>query len=63
MVSALFRRQARNDKWRNHFTELFHLDHNKIRDIHAAFYYAPEDRPVPNWPPYDGQFPLPAAYH
>ena len=28
-----------------------------------AFYYAPEDRPVPNWPPYDGLFPLPAEYH
>jgi hypothetical protein len=63
MVSAMFRRDAKNPKLRNHFTELFHLDHGKIRDIHAAFYYAPEDRPVPNWPPYDGLYPLPAAYH
>lgn len=63
MVSAMFRRDAGNPKWRNHFTELFHLDNGKIRDIHAAFYYAPEDRPVPNWPPhYDGLFPLPASY-
>jgi len=62
MVSAVFRREARNPKRRNHFTELFHVDHGRIRDIHAAFYYAPEDRPVPNWPPYDGLFPLPAAY-
>ena len=62
MVSAMFRRDAKNAKRRNHFTELFHLDHGKIRDIHAAFYYAPEDRPVPNWPPYDGLYPLPAAY-
>ena len=62
MVSAVFRREARNAKRRNCFTELFHLDHGKIRDIHAAFYYAPEDRPVPNWPPYDGLFPLPASY-
>jgi hypothetical protein len=63
MVSAMFRRDPKNPKRRNHFTELFHLDHGKIRDIHAAFYYAPEDRPVPNWPPYDGLYPLPAAYH
>ncbi len=63
MVSAMFRRDARNPKRRNHFTELFHVDHGKIRDIHAAFYYPPEDRPVPNWPPYDGLFPLPASYH
>jgi hypothetical protein len=63
MVSAVFRRDPKSAKRRNHFTELFHLDHGKIRDIHAAFYYAPEDRPVPNWPPYDGLYPLPAAYH
>jgi hypothetical protein len=62
MVSAMFRREAKNPKRRNHFTELFHLDHGKIRDIHAAFYYAPEDRPVPNWPPYDGLYPLPSSY-
>ena len=62
MVAGLFRRDARSPKRRNHFTELFHLDHGKIRDIHAAFYYPPEDRPVPNWPPYDGLFPLPASY-
>ena len=62
MVSAMFRRDAKNTKRRNHFTELFHVDHGKIRDIHAAFYYAPEGRPVPNWPPYDGLYPLPASY-
>jgi len=62
MVSAMFRREQKSAKRRNHFTELFHLDHGKIRDIHAAFYYAPEDRPVPNWPPYDGLFPLPDSY-
>jgi hypothetical protein len=62
MVSAVFRREQKNPKRRNHFTELFHVDHGKIRDIHAAFYYAPENRPVPNWPPYDGLFPLPASY-
>lgn len=62
MVSAMFRRDAQSTKLRNHFTELFHVDHGKIRDIHAAFYYAPENRPVPNWPPYDGLYPLPASY-
>jgi hypothetical protein len=62
MVSAMFRREAKNAKRRNHFTEVFHVDHGKIRDIHAAFYYAPEGRPVPNWPPYDGLYPLPASY-
>ena len=41
MMEGMFRRDARNPKRRNHFTELFHLDHAKIRDIHAAFYYPP----------------------
>jgi hypothetical protein len=62
MMSAVFRREPGNPKRRNHFAELFHIDHGKIRDVHAAFHYAPDDRPVPNWPPYDGQFPLPASY-
>jgi hypothetical protein len=62
MVEAMFRRESKSPKRRNHFTEVFHLDHGKIRDIHAAFYYAPLDRPVPNWPPYDGLFPLPSSY-
>lgn len=62
MVSAVFRREQGEERRRNHFTEVFHIDGGKIRDIHACFYYAPEDRPVPNWPPYDGLFPLPASY-
>jgi hypothetical protein len=62
MMSAVFRREQKNPKLRNHFSEVFHLDHGRIRDVHAAFYYAPENRPVPNWPPYDGMFPLPASY-
>ncbi len=62
MIEGMFRREQKNAKRRNHFTEVFHIDHGKIRDIHACFYYAPEDRPVPNWPPYDGLFPLPASY-
>lgn len=62
MVSAMFRRQAGNTKRRNHFIELFHVDNGRIRDIHAAFHYPPDDRPIPNWPPYDGLFPLPASY-
>jgi hypothetical protein len=63
MMSALFRRESKNPKRRNHFTELFHIDGGKIRSVHATFHYAPDDRPLPNWPPYDGMFPLPSGYH
>lgn len=63
VMSAMFRRDPKNPKRRNHLAEVFHIDGGKIRTVHAAFHYAPDDRPVPNWPPYDGQFPLPASYH
>ncbi|MDR2214243.1 MAG: hypothetical protein LBE59_00185 [Nevskiaceae bacterium] len=63
MAEALFIRVAGDDRRRNHFTEVFHLDHGKIRDIHAAFHYPQDNVAVPNWPPYfDGLFPLPAKY-
>lgn len=62
VMNALFRREAKNPKRRNHFTELFNIDGGKIRSVHATFHYAPDDRPLPNWPPYDGDFPLPASY-
>ncbi|MDT8399602.1 MAG: hypothetical protein RQ899_13405 [Pseudomonadales bacterium] len=62
MVNAVFRRDPQNPKRRNHFIELFHIDDAKIRSVHASFYYAPPELPVPNWPPYDGLFPLPAQY-
>ena len=63
VMSAMFRREPKNPKRRNHLAEVFHIDQGKIRSVHAAFHYAPDDRPVPNWPPYDGLFPLPAGYH
>ncbi len=62
MVNAVFIRDPKNPKRRNHFTELFHIDGGKIRSVHAAFYYPAAELPVPNWPPYDGHFPLPAQY-
>ncbi len=62
MVNAVFLRDPKNPKRRNHFTELFHLDGGKIRSVHAAFYYPASELPVPNWPPYNGLFPLPAQF-
>lgn len=57
---ATFVRKPGNPKRRNQFTEFFYIDHEKIREIYAAYFYAAPDQPVPNWPPYDGNFPLPA---
>ncbi|HTC44460.1 MAG TPA: DUF4440 domain-containing protein, partial [Steroidobacteraceae bacterium] len=44
---------------RNAFSEWFWIEDGKIRNIWTAMYYPGAERPVPNWPPFDGNFPLP----
>jgi hypothetical protein len=46
---------------RNSFSEWFEIEGGRIRDIWTAMFYPPPEQPVPNWPPYDGNFPLPAG--
>ncbi|HEX3838871.1 MAG TPA: DUF4440 domain-containing protein [Steroidobacteraceae bacterium] len=46
---------------RNAFSEWFWIEDGKIRNIWTAMYYPGAERPVPNWPPFDGNFPLPAV--
>jgi hypothetical protein len=36
------------------------IDTNKIRHVYSSMFYPPNDLPVPNWRPFDGNFPLPA---
>jgi hypothetical protein len=45
---------------RNVLSEWFVIDDNKIRSIYAAMFYPPQEQPVPNWPPFEGNWPLPA---
>lgn len=45
---------------RNAFSEWFWIDGGKIRNIWTAMFYPGPTLPVPNWPPYEGNFPLPA---
>jgi len=46
---------------RNMFSEWFFIDNAKIHLIYSAMFYPPSDQPVPNWPPYDGNWPLPPS--
>ena len=62
LVIATFMRTPNQPKRRNQLMEFFYVDHGKIRSIYAAFFYPPPGQPVPNWPPYDGNFPLPADF-
>lgn len=60
LALAVFMRKPGTATRRNVFAEWFVIDNNKIRNIFSAMFYPPPDQPVPNWPPYDGNFPLPA---
>src|SRR6185503_14503773 len=43
------------------FSEWFVIDEAKIRTVYTAMFYPPPELAVPNWPPYDGNWPLPAT--
>ncbi|HUN25711.1 MAG TPA: hypothetical protein VMU67_05330 [Steroidobacteraceae bacterium] len=61
LAMAVFIRKPGSAVPRNAFSEWFAIEGGRIRAIWTAMYYPPADRPVPNWPPYDGDFPLPPA--
>lgn len=57
---AVFLRKPGTPQRRNAFAEWFFIDDAKIRNVYSAMFFPPHDQPVPNWAPYDGNFPLPA---
>jgi len=61
LAMAVFIRRPGSAVPRNAFSEWFFIAGGRIREIWTAMYYPPADRPVPNWPPYDGNFPLPTT--
>lgn len=61
LALGLFLRKPGSPTRRNMFSEWFFIDNARIHLVYAAMFYPPPDQPVPNWPPYDGNFPLPAS--
>src|SRR4030095_2346479 len=61
LAFAVFIRRPGSPTPRNTFSEWFFIDEAKIRTIYTAMFYPPNDLAVPNWPPYNGNWPLPAA--
>lgn len=59
---AIFLRKPGNPQRRNLLAEWFFVDNNKIRNIWASMFYPADDIPIPNWPPYVGNFPVPAEF-
>ena len=53
-----FLRKPGTTLMRNLLAEWFFVDNNKIRNIWASMFYPTNDQPVPNWPPYEGNFPV-----
>lgn len=58
--TVVFLRYPGTAQRRNGLSELFYVDGGRIREIHAAMFYPAPEQPTPNWPPYDGNFPLSA---
>jgi hypothetical protein len=61
LALAVFLRKPGSPVRRNMFSEWFFIDNAKIHLVYSAMFYPPPEQPVPNWPPYDGNFPLPAS--
>lgn len=59
LAHAVFIRPPGAAQRRNAFAEWFFFDRGKIKSIYSAMFYPPDDVPLPNWPPYDGNFPIP----
>jgi len=55
---VIFIRPPGSTARRNLLTEWFLLDDSKIRGIWAAMHYLPPTQAAPNWPPYDGNWPI-----
>jgi hypothetical protein len=43
---------------RNVFSEWFVIDRARIQSIYSSMFYPEDDALVPNWPPYDGNWPV-----
>ena len=61
LALAVFIRRPGSTTARNAFSEWFVIDDAKIQKIYTAMFYPPPELPVPNWPPYEGNWPLPAG--
>ena len=58
---AVFIRRPGSPTPRNVFSEWFNIEDGRIRTIHTAMFYPGPELAVPNWPPYEGHWPLPAS--
>lgn len=59
LATGVFIRRPGSPTPRNVASWWFVIDEAKIRTTYTAMFYPPPQLAVPNWPPYDGNWPLP----
>jgi len=57
LALALFQRKPGVQMRRNLLGEWFYIEQGRIREVYAAMYYPDQEALVPNWPPFDGNWP------
>lgn len=62
MATGVFMRFPNAENRRNGLSEYFYIDDERISRVYAAMYYPVPDQPIPNWPPYQGNYPLPPDF-
>jgi hypothetical protein len=55
---GLFERKPGVAMRRNAFSEWFVIEQGKIRSIYSAMFYPEQEVMMPNWPPFDGNWPV-----
>jgi hypothetical protein len=55
---AVFIRRPGSPTPRNVFSEWFNIEDGRIKTIYTSMFYPPPTLAVPNWPPYNGNWPL-----
>jgi hypothetical protein len=58
LALGVFIRKPGTTTRRNALSEWFAIENGRIRSIWSAMFYPAPEAPVPNWPPYDGNWPL-----
>jgi len=61
LATGVFIRRPGSPTPRNVASWWFVIDEAKIRTTYTAMFYPPPQLAVPNWPPYDGNWPLPES--
>ena len=61
LATGVFIRRPGSATPRNVASWWFVIDEGKIRTTYTAMFYPPPGLAVPNWPPYDGNWPLAAG--